>query len=122
MLDINKLSNMKILIVDDQSDNLKVLYNTLNMAGYNISMAKTGQQAINHISDHQPDLILLDITLPDINGLDVCRTIKLDKRQKKFQSFLFLPILIQVMSSKVLMPVVLTILESPLSRLKCLPE
>jgi len=79
MLDINKLMNMKILIVDDLSDNLKVLYNTLNAVGYNISMAKTGQQAINHINEHHPDLILLDITLPDINGLDVCRTIKLDK-------------------------------------------
>jgi two-component system, sensor histidine kinase and response regulator len=83
MLDINKLPNMKVLIVDDLSDNLKVLYNTLNVAGYNISMAKTGQQALNHINDHQPDLILLDITLPDINGLDVCRTIKLDKTTEK---------------------------------------
>jgi len=83
MLDINKLTDMTILIVDDLSDNLKVLYNTLNVAGYNISMAKTGQQALNHINDHQPDLILLDITLPDINGLDVCRTIKRDKTTEK---------------------------------------
>ena len=76
MLDSNKLKNMKVLIVDDQSDNLKVLYNTLKPLGYEISLASTGQQAINHISEHRPDLILLDITLPDINGIDVCRKIK----------------------------------------------
>jgi len=76
MLDTNKLKDMKVLIVDDQSDNLKVLYNTLKPLGYDISLATTGQQAINHISEHRPDLILLDITLPDINGIDVCRKIK----------------------------------------------
>jgi signal transduction histidine kinase len=76
MLDANKLKDMKVLIVDDQSDNLKVLYNTLKPLGYDISLAATGQQAINHISEHRPDLILLDITLPDINGIDVCRKIK----------------------------------------------
>jgi len=76
MLDTSKLKDMKVLIVDDQSDNLKVLYNTLKPLGYDISLAATGQQAINHISEHRPDLILLDITLPDINGIDVCRKIK----------------------------------------------
>jgi signal transduction histidine kinase len=83
MLDTNKLKNMKVLIVDDQSDNLKVLYNTLKTAGYELSLAKTGQQAINHIAEHRPDLILLDITLPDINGLEICRAIKLDETTEK---------------------------------------
>ena len=76
MLDTNKLKSMKVLIVDDQSDNLKILYNTLKPIGYEISLAKTGQEAINHISEHRPDIILLDITLPDINGIEVCRKIK----------------------------------------------
>ncbi|OUR64618.1 hypothetical protein A9Q79_04765 [Methylophaga sp. 42_25_T18] len=76
MFDIDKLLNKKVLIVDDQSDNLKVLYNTLKNAGYEISLAKTGQQALNHVFEHQPDLILLDISLPDINGLEICRKLK----------------------------------------------
>lgn len=76
MFDIEKLQNKKVLIVDDQSDNLKVLYNTLKSAGYEISLAKTGQQALNHVFEHQPDLILLDITLPDINGLEICQKLK----------------------------------------------
>lgn len=83
MFDSEKLKNMKVLIVDDQSDNLKVLYSTLKTAGYEISLAKTGQEAITHIFDHQPDLILLDITLPDINGIDICRTIKLNETTEK---------------------------------------
>ncbi|OUR73188.1 hypothetical protein A9Q78_04400 [Methylophaga sp. 41_12_T18] len=76
MFDIEKLINKKVLIVDDQSDNLKVLYNTLKTVGYDISLAKSGQQALNHIWQHLPDLILLDITLPDINGLEICRKVK----------------------------------------------
>jgi signal transduction histidine kinase len=77
-LDTDKLSHMKVLIVDDQSDNLKVLYNTLRTAGYEISLAKTGQQALDHIRQHQPDLVLLDIILPDFSGFDICQQIKAD--------------------------------------------
>jgi len=76
LFDIEKLKNKKVLIVDDQSDNRKVLYNTLKTVGYDISLAKSGQQALNHIWAHFPDLILLDISLPDINGLEVCRKVK----------------------------------------------
>ena len=79
MFDTEKLKNMKVLIVDDQSDNLKVLYNTLKIAGYEISLAKTGQQALNHVREHKPDLMLLDITLPDINGLEICKILKADE-------------------------------------------
>ena len=82
MINTEKTKNMKVLIVDDIADNLKVLYNTLKNEGYELSLVKTGKQALNHIQQHPPDLLLLDIILPDISGYEICKRLKGDKATK----------------------------------------
>ncbi|BAZ46314.1 response regulator receiver modulated diguanylate cyclase/phosphodiesterase [Chondrocystis sp. NIES-4102] len=65
-----------ILIVDDIVDNLRVLSQTLNEQGYKIRCAKNGVTAIKAASMVIPDLILLDINMPDMNGYEVCQRLK----------------------------------------------
>ncbi|WP_019505850.1 EAL domain-containing response regulator [Pleurocapsa sp. PCC 7319] len=68
--------NQNILIVDDIADNLRVLSNTLNKQGYKIRCAKNGVMALKAASKILPDLILLDIKMPDMNGYEVCQKLK----------------------------------------------
>jgi len=70
-----KQKRPNILIVDDEPHNINLL-NGLLRDDYNIQVATTGQQAIHIAKETQPDLILLDIMLPDLNGYAVCRQLK----------------------------------------------
>lgn len=65
-----------ILIVDDLLNNLQVLGNILIENGYEISMATGGPQALEMIETIVPDLILLDIMMPEMSGYEVCRKLK----------------------------------------------
>lgn len=65
-----------MLIVDDISDNLQVLGNLLRDLDCRIAFATGGRQALSMLDEINPDLILLDILMPDMNGLDVCRQLK----------------------------------------------
>lgn len=65
-----------LLIVDDNKDNLKVLQELLKPEGYSIRIATHGQGALESIQAKHPDLILLDIQLPDITGYEVCQQLK----------------------------------------------
>lgn len=65
-----------IMVVDDTPANLQVVGTVLREAGFRISLQSSGHQAIDIAGAVQPDLILLDISMPDINGLDVCRRLK----------------------------------------------
>lgn len=65
-----------ILIVDDNSNNLKVLAGVLKVACYEFRMAKSGQQALNILEKTTPDLILLDIQMPEMDGFETCLKIK----------------------------------------------
>jgi len=75
-----------ILVVDDETPNIALLWRLLS-ADYTIYAAKDGQTAINMAKQHQPDLILLDIVLPDINGYDVFSQLK------KFPETTFIPVI-----------------------------
>jgi DNA-binding response OmpR family regulator len=66
----------KILIVDDQQDLLKVLEINLRKEGYEVFKASSGSQALKLTIQENPHLILLDIMMPDISGLDVCRELR----------------------------------------------
>ncbi len=68
--------NQNILIVDDIADNLRVLSNTLSEQGYKIRCAKNGSMALKAASKVIPDLILLDIKMPGMNGYEVCQQLK----------------------------------------------
>ena len=71
-----------ILIVDDIVKNLQVLGNTLSEENYEISMANNGFQALRLVEKVNPDLILLDVLMPDMNGFEVCEKIKANEKFK----------------------------------------
>jgi DNA-binding response OmpR family regulator len=70
------LSGCKILIVDDVPANLDVLVQALDKVGYNILVASDGESALEVASYSQPDLILLDVMMPGIDGYETCRRLK----------------------------------------------
>lgn len=77
---MNPLPAETILIVDDQEENLRMVGSVLSMMRYNILLAKNAEQAFLRLTESLPDLILLDVMMPDIDGLAVCRQIKEDER------------------------------------------
>ena len=72
----------KILIVDDDPTSLKILESMLPADRYNVTKANSGEKALEFAFDKPPDLILLDIMMPGIDGYEVTRRIKKDKRTK----------------------------------------
>ena len=67
-----------ILVVDDLAQNLRLLDAVLSPRGYEVSTAESGEEALSLLADHPPDLILLDILMPGIDGYEVCRRIRQD--------------------------------------------
>ena len=65
-----------ILIADDEPDILEIISYNLRNEGYETITAKDGNEALQKASVHKPDLIILDIMLPDGNGVDICTEIK----------------------------------------------
>lgn len=65
-----------ILIVDDTPENLKLLSGMLSTAGYKVNLAPSGKLALRFIESHLPDLILLDIIMPQMDGYEVCQQLK----------------------------------------------
>src|SRR5215218_1033170 len=68
----------KILVVDDNEANRDILDTRLKAHGYNVLQAADGEEALAATREHLPDLILLDIMMPKIDGIEVCRRIKAD--------------------------------------------
>ncbi|HRF97299.1 MAG TPA: response regulator, partial [Aggregatilineales bacterium] len=66
----------KILIVDDDVDSLKLIGLMLQRNGYEVIAAHAGNQAITKAVNELPDLIILDVMMPDMNGYDVCRRLR----------------------------------------------
>ncbi|NES01485.1 MAG: response regulator [Okeania sp. SIO2F4] len=71
-----------ILVVDDAPANLKVIVQTLTDEGYEVTTAITGERALKQISYDLPDLILLDIQMPGIDGFETCKTLKENPQTK----------------------------------------
>ncbi|MGD8961445.1 MAG: response regulator [Desulfobacterales bacterium] len=67
-----------ILLVDDNPTNLQLLFETLDGRGYKLLIAKDGKAALSIAGKAQPNLILLDIMMPEIDGYEVCRQLKAD--------------------------------------------
>lgn len=72
------LSKGRILVVDDTTANLEVLGETLAEAGYTVATAIDGDRALKRVQTHPPDLILLDVQMPGINGFETCEQLKSD--------------------------------------------
>ena len=67
-----------ILVVDDMPDNLRLISDVLQAEGYAVRVAPGGEMALQSVRTRLPDLILLDIKMPDLDGFEVCRRLKAD--------------------------------------------
>ncbi len=65
-----------VLVVDDTVENLRVLSDLLGEQGYEVRAVTSGRQALQAVEHDPPDLILLDITMPDMDGFEVCRRLR----------------------------------------------
>lgn len=76
------ISSSRVLIADDIQQNRELLEAYLADEGYEILMASDGQQTMQLVDAHQPDLILLDIMMPRMSGYEVCKQIKADPARR----------------------------------------
>ena len=72
----------KILVVDDEEDIVTILRIRLKASGYEVITAADGQDALDKARHEKPDLILLDVMLPKLDGFKVCRMLKFDEQYK----------------------------------------
>jgi len=75
---INKKSKKEILVVDDTPDNLRLLSAILTKKDYGVRKALDSRQAISSVKADAPDLILLDIKMPEVDGYETCIALKAD--------------------------------------------
>jgi len=77
---VSENSELTVLLVDDNPQNLKVLYETLKDKGYRLLIANDGEKALDLAHRHHPEVILLDIMMPEMDGYEVCERLKADPR------------------------------------------
>jgi two-component system alkaline phosphatase synthesis response regulator PhoP len=77
------MSPKRILIVDDEPDLVETLRFPLEMEGYQVLVADNGEMGLNLARKERPDLIILDLMLPKLDGYKVCRLLKFDERFKE---------------------------------------
>lgn len=77
------MSIRKVLIVDDSATDLKKLEQIVAGAGYSVITAVSGKEALERVKNDQPDAVLLDIIMADLNGFQVCRAINAEATGKK---------------------------------------
>src|SRR5215475_13270548 len=71
-----------IVIVDDTPENLRLLTQILSEQGYRVRSAPNGERALATVRKERPDLILLDIVMPEMDGYEVCRQLKADPERQ----------------------------------------
>ncbi len=77
-----KNSGKVVLVTEDNAANMKLFHDLLKARGFNVLQAKDGMQGWELAREHRPDLILMDIQLPDISGIEVTRWLKNDEDLK----------------------------------------
>ncbi|WP_436860103.1 response regulator [Mammaliicoccus lentus] len=73
--------SQKVLVVDDEQSIVTLLKYNLEQAGYQVIVAYDGVQALEKVNEEKPDLVVLDVMLPEMDGIEVCKTIRSDKNQ-----------------------------------------
>ncbi|MGK5092763.1 response regulator [Deltaproteobacteria bacterium TL4] len=79
---VNTVKVARILIVDDNSKNIKVLGEILSREGYELGIAANGEQALRFVQTIAPDLILMDVMMPEMDGYEACRRLKESTKNK----------------------------------------
>ena len=73
------MGKAKILYIEDNVDNLTLVQRVLEIEGYEVIQAETGQEGLAKAFESRPDIVITDINLPDIDGYEVTTTLKKDK-------------------------------------------
>lgn len=77
------MAHEKILLIEDEKDILELIAFNLECSGYDVLKASNGEDGLEIAKKMNPDLVLLDLMLPGMDGFDVCRELKLDKATRK---------------------------------------
>ena len=70
----------RILVVEDDRDIAELVDRYLQKAGFSIELLSSGRDALKAIADRTPDLLILDLMLPHVDGLEICRSVRSDPR------------------------------------------
>lgn len=70
--------SQRVLIVDDEPNILISVEYLMKQAGFEVSVAKDGEEALERIRSDRPDLVVLDVMMPKLNGLEVCERVRAD--------------------------------------------
>lgn len=76
------MAESKILVVDDNQEIVDLIGEQFRLKGYNVVSANNGQEALAKVYQDKPDLILLDIMMPMIDGYEICKTLKTNEETK----------------------------------------
>jgi len=87
------MASKKILVVDDEETTLTLMQHILSEEGYEVCIERTGNKAVKLVSEISPDLILMDIVLPDINGAEAVQLIHENPKTKHIKVIFFSGIL-----------------------------
>lgn len=75
---LETMNQRKILVIDDERDILDLVVPPLLREGYQVCTSMSGQEGLRRVRDERPDLVILDVMLPDLDGIEVCRALKWD--------------------------------------------
>jgi DNA-binding response OmpR family regulator len=77
------MTKKKVLLVDDETDFVDIVRVRLEANNFEVIVAYDGEEALEKVREDRPDIIVLDIMMPKINGFDVCRKLKIDQNYKE---------------------------------------
>ena len=80
---VSEMQTRSVLVVDDELETAEMLVEMMRLSGYQVFKSSTGRQAIQMITRERPDVVLLDLMMPDVSGLDVLRYMRRDPYLRK---------------------------------------
>jgi len=81
--------NTKVLIIDDEEDLARITSKWIRSGGYDVVCYHEGKGAVEKVKELKPHLILLDVILPDISGIEICKVLQQDKQLKEIPILFF---------------------------------